>query len=71
MEIIRDRLPEIKKATKEIHPEICATVKKIFFQILNRNDEKRVKEWEIYCTKNGESSFWVLFKGISLIFLKI
>jgi hypothetical protein len=56
-------MPTIKKGTSVLFPEIFATLKKIFSEVL-KNDKKRIKEYQTYVAKKGDSTFWSIFKDL-------
>lgn len=63
LHLINEKLLTIKKGTSVFFPEVMDTLKNLFLTILNPDDKKLVKEWQIYISKNGEIDFWNIFKG--------
>eukprot|EP01080_Neovahlkampfia_damariscottae_P011378 gene11378-4545_t len=67
---LQERMPGIKKGTSVLFPEIFATLKKIFCEIL-KNDKKRIKEWQAYVSKRGDPTFWTMYKEIYIYIAKL
>jgi hypothetical protein len=71
IELVKEKLPTIKKATSALYPEIMTTLKHLFAKILDDDDVIRKKEWSVYASKVGETKFWELFKDVYAIASKL
>jgi hypothetical protein len=64
LQLVKEKLSQIQKGRTKLYPELFATLRKIFNEVLKFEDQKRLKEWKNYVSKKGEVTFWGLFKDL-------
>lgn len=72
LETVAGKLPEIKKGTSVLFPEVSLTLRNLFTRTLNPESEERVRQWNAFTSQTPDLAqrFWDAFKSIYIFLNK-